>query len=47
MLHFMIHLIVTSFVHLVTREPNEQKALANIKKIFKMTMHSWTDTVLE
>ena len=47
MLHFMIHLMVTSFVHLVTREPNEQKALANIKKIFKMTMHSWTATVLE
>lgn len=47
MLHFMIHLLVTSFVHLVTREPSEEKALANIKKILKMTMHSWTDTVLE
>lgn len=47
MLHFMIHLLVTSFVHLVTREPSEEKALANIKKIFKMTMHSWTDTVLD
>lgn len=47
MLHFMIHLLVTSFVHLVTREPSEEKALANIKKIFKMTLKSWTDTVLD
>ena len=47
MLHFMIHLLVTSFVHLVTHEPSEQKALANIRKIFKVTMNCWTDTILE
>lgn len=47
MLHFMIHLLVTSFVHLVTHEPSEQKALANIRKIFKVTMNGWTDTILE
>ena len=47
MFHFMIHLLVTSFVHLVTSEPSEQKALENIRKIFKMTMHNWTDTVLD
>ena len=46
MLHLVIHLVVDSFVHLVTHEPDEQKALANIKKVFKMTMHNWTDTVL-
>ncbi len=47
MLHLVIHLVVDSFVHLVTHEPDEQKALANIKKVFKMTMHNWTDTVLD
>lgn len=47
MLHLVIHLMVDSFVHLVTHEPDEQKALANIKKVFKMTMHNWTDTVLD
>ncbi len=47
MLHLVIHLMIDSFVHLVTHEPDEQKALANIKKIFKMTMHNWTDTVLD
>ncbi|MBQ8175710.1 MAG: TetR/AcrR family transcriptional regulator [Oscillospiraceae bacterium] len=47
MLHLVIHVVVDSFVHLVTHEPNEQKALANIKKVFKMTMHNWTDTVLD
>ncbi|MBR4096555.1 MAG: TetR/AcrR family transcriptional regulator [Oscillospiraceae bacterium] len=47
MLHLVIHLMVDSFVHLVTHEPDEKKALANIKKVFKMTMHNWTDTVLD
>ena len=47
MLHLVIHLVVDSFAHLVTHEPDEQKALANIKKVFKMTMHNWTDTVLD
>ncbi|MBQ7783868.1 MAG: TetR/AcrR family transcriptional regulator [Oscillospiraceae bacterium] len=47
MLHLVIHLVVDSFVHLVTHETDEQKALANIKKVFKMTMHNWTDTVLD
>lgn len=47
MLHLVIHVVVDSFVHLVTHEPDEKRALANIKKVFKMTMHNWTDTVLE
>ena len=47
MLHLVIHLVVDSFVHLVTHEPDEQRALANIKKVFKMTMQNWTDTVLD
>lgn len=47
MLHLVIHLVVDSFVHLVTHEPDEQRALANIKKVFRMTMHNWTDTVLD
>ncbi|MBQ8194925.1 MAG: TetR/AcrR family transcriptional regulator [Oscillospiraceae bacterium] len=47
MLHLVIHLVVDSFVHLITHEPDEKKALANIKKVFKMTMRNWKDTVLD
>ncbi|MBQ8827273.1 MAG: TetR/AcrR family transcriptional regulator [Oscillospiraceae bacterium] len=47
MLHLVIHIVVDSFVNLVVHEPDEQKALASIRKVFKMTMHNWTDTVLE
>jgi hypothetical protein len=47
MLHLVIHLMVDSFVHLVTHEPDEKKALANIKKVFKMTMHNWMETVID
>ena len=47
MLHLIIHIVVDSFVQLVIHEPNEKKALKSIKKVFKMTMHNWTDTVLD
>lgn len=47
MLHLSIHLVVDSFVHLVIHEPDEQRALANIKKVFKMTLHKWTDNVFD
>lgn len=47
MLHLVIHIVVDSFVQLVVHEPDEKKALASIKKVFKMTMHNWTDTVLD
>lgn len=47
MLHLVIHIVVDSFVQLVIHEPDEKKALNSIKKVFKMTMHNWTDTVLD
>lgn len=47
MLHLVIHIVVDSFVNLVIHEPSEKKALKSIKKVFKMTMHNWTDTVLD
>lgn len=47
MLHLIIHIVVDSFVQLVIHEPNEKKALKSIKKVFKMTMHNWTETVLD
>lgn len=47
MLHLVIHIVVDAFVNLVTHEPDESKALANIRKVFKMTMQNWTDTVLD
>jgi len=47
MVHLVTHIIIDAFVHMVTHEPDEQKALSGIKKVFKMTMHGWTDTILE
>lgn len=47
MLHLIIHIVVDSFVQLVIHEPDEKKALNSIKKVFRMTMHNWTDTVLD
>lgn len=47
MLHLVIHIVVDSFVQLVIHEPDKKKALKSIKKVFRMTMHNWTDTVLE
>lgn len=47
MLHLVIHIVVDSFVQLVIHEPDEKKALKSIKKVFRMTMHNWTDTVLD
>lgn len=47
MLHLVIHIVVDSFVQLVIHEPDKKKALKSIKKVFRMTMHNWTDTVLD
>ncbi len=47
MLHLVVHIVVDSFVQLVIHEPDEKKALESIKKVFKMTMHNWTETVLD
>lgn len=47
MLHLIIHIVVDSFVQLVIHETDEKKALKSIKKVFRMTMHNWTDTVLD
>lgn len=45
--HFVIHLMVDAFVHLVTHEPDEEKARAYIKKIIKMMMGDWMDTFFD
>ncbi len=47
MLHLVIHIVVDSFVQLVIHEKDEKKALKSIKKVFRMTMHNWTDTVID
>ncbi len=47
MLHLVIHIVVDSFVQIVIHEPDEKKALKSIKKVFKMTMHNWTETVID
>lgn len=47
MLHLVVHIVVDSFVQLVIYEPDEKKALESIKKVFKMTMHNWTEIVID
>lgn len=47
MSHLLICMIFDSFVRLVRHEPEEKKAVAGVKKIFKMTMSNWTEVVFE
>lgn len=41
MLHWMSHLQVNAFVHLLIHEPNEKKALKEIEQIVVFLVHGW------
>lgn len=47
MLHWVTHMIVDSFVHMITHEPDEKKAMAHIKRVIEFTMHGWNKAVLD
>lgn len=47
LLHWIVHMIIDAFVHMIMHEPDEKKAMAHIKKIMNFTMHGWSAMLLD
>ncbi|MCM1022502.1 MAG: TetR/AcrR family transcriptional regulator [Prevotella sp.] len=47
MLHWLSHMAADAFIHLITHEKREKKALANMQKIMNFLVSSWTNLILE
>ncbi|MDE7060609.1 MAG: TetR/AcrR family transcriptional regulator, partial [Lachnospiraceae bacterium] len=47
MLHWLAHMIIDAFIHLITHEQNEKKALVIISRIMDFLVGSWMELVLE
>lgn len=47
MLHWMVHMITDAFIHMITHEREEKKAMAHIKKVMEFAMTGWTAAVLD
>ena len=47
MLHWLAHMIIDAFIHLITHEQNEKKALVIISRIMDSLVGSWMELVLE
>ncbi len=47
MLHWLTHIIIDSFIHLITHERDEKTALAHMKKIMDFIIAGWQKAVLE
>ena len=47
MLHWLSHMIIDAFIHLLTHEPNEKKAVSIMSKIMNFYVSSWIGLVLE
>lgn len=47
MLHWLIHMIIDSFIHLIRHERSEEKALAHMKKIMDLFTAGWRKAVLD
>ncbi len=47
MLHWLAHMIIDAFIHLLTHEQNEGKALLIISRIMDSLVDSWMELVLE
>ena len=45
-LHWFAHLHINAFTHLITHEPEEQKALQLIRPIMNYLIQGWTDLIL-
>lgn len=46
MLHWMTHMNIGAFVHLLTHEPEEQMALQHMQKIMEYLISGWIDLIL-
>lgn len=47
MLHWLSHMIIDAFVHLITHEPNEKKAVGIMSRIMNFYVSSWIGLVFE
>ena len=47
MLHWFSHIQVDAFIHLLTHEKDEQRALEKIKPVLDMLVKSWVEFILE
>lgn len=47
MLHWLSHMIIDAFIHLLTHETNEKKAVGIMSRIMNFYVGSWMDLVFE
>ena len=47
MLHWLSHMIIDAFIHLLTHEPNEKKAVGIMSRIMNFYVSSWVGLVFE
>ncbi len=46
MLHWMTHMNIDAFIHLLTHEPDEQKALSHMRRIIDYLVKGWMELIL-
>lgn len=46
MLHWMTHMNIDTFIHLLTHEPDEQKALSHMRRIIDYLVKGWMELIL-
>lgn len=46
-LHWLSHMIIDAFIHLLTHEPNEKKAVGIMSRIMNFYVSSWIELVFE
>lgn len=47
MLHWLSHMIIDAFIHLLTHEPDESKAVGVMSRFMNFLVSGWIDLVLE
>lgn len=47
MLHWLSHMMIDAFIHLLTHEPDEKKAAANMSRFMNFLVSGWIGLVLE
>lgn len=45
MVHWLTHMILDAFIHMITHERDEKKALAHIKKVMNFITKGWTAVI--
>lgn len=46
MLHWMTHMNIDAFIHLLTHEPDKQKALSHMRRIIDYLVKGWMELIL-